>query len=157
MDSGHSGLVVDLRGGELKIVANVAELSDVEVDALLAQHAEGQQESALAPTATATPTPAATCPEGTRSDHTPVVDQAWQPGTANSWRIVNFWTNEPGKDQSERKLLLTPGESPELYGGGSSWSWPNIPVCEQVARDEYAGNPLPSVTLAQLRAEGLVK
>ena len=38
LDSGHSGLVVDLRGGEFKVVANVANMSQKDIDALLAQH-----------------------------------------------------------------------------------------------------------------------
>ena len=42
-----------------------------------------------------------------------------------------------------------------MYGGGSFWSWPE--TCESVARGEYAKNSLLSVTLAELKADHLVK
>lgn len=93
------------------------------------------------------------CPDGVReADHPPVVNQTWTPN--GEWRVVNFWTNMPGKDQKERKLLLSPDQNPKLLGGGSSWSWPTS--CEQVARANYDGNQLPRVTLAELQAESLV-
>lgn len=38
LDSGHSGLVIDLRGGQFKVVANTANMSQKDIDALLAQH-----------------------------------------------------------------------------------------------------------------------
>lgn len=38
LDSGHSGLVIDLRGGQFKVVANVANMSQEDVNALLALH-----------------------------------------------------------------------------------------------------------------------
>ena len=38
LDSGHSGLVIDLRGGQFKVVANTANISQKGIDALLAQH-----------------------------------------------------------------------------------------------------------------------
>jgi len=38
LDSGHSGLVVDLRGGQFKVVANVANISQEDINALLALH-----------------------------------------------------------------------------------------------------------------------
>lgn len=144
LDSGHSGLVVDLRSGSPTVVANVANLCQRQIDELLAEHRQAQTGAAVA-----------SCSEDVRTDHTPVVGQSWQPGPADSYRIVNFWTNEAGKDQKERKLLLQPGDNPELYGGGSAWSWPSN--CEPVVQAEYNKNPHPAVTLAELRAEGLVK
>lgn len=96
------------------------------------------------------------CPEGTQTDHSPVVNQTWAPGPSNSWRIVNFWTNQPDVDQTERKLLLEPNQSPVLYGGGSAWSWPSLSACLEVVQEEFARNSLPEVTLDELYDEGLV-
>lgn len=88
---------------------------------------------------------------GTRiDDRQPVVNQYWQvPGTG--WRIFNAWTNQPGFDQQERKLLLAPGENPDVLLGGSLWEFCN----EQDARVNFASNRFTAVTLEQLRREGL--
>lgn len=86
--------------------------------------------------------------DSTREDRTP--GQSWTP--RGDFRIVNFWSNQTA-NQQERKLLLRPGENPSLLGGGSSWNWPAS--CESTVMAEYAKNPKPEVTLAQLRAEGL--
>ncbi len=168
LNNGHSGIVVDLRGGSAQVVANVANLSDSEVKNLLAVHRQAMNaatsvepaatpipsSSASTPVPPSAPTPVpVVCPEGVREDHPPTVGSTWTP--AGEWRIVNFWTNEPGKDQTERKLLLAPTDRPALRGGGSSWSWPAS--CGSVAQTEFAKNSLPSVTLAQLQAEGLVR
>lgn len=108
-----------------------------------------------APATPAAPAPlAASAPcNSQRETHVPAVGQGWTPN--GSWRIVNFWTNEPGKPQGERKLLLAPGQNPTLMGGGSSWSWPS--GCEGTVKGEYASNGLPPVDLGQLQAEGLAR
>jgi hypothetical protein len=99
------------------------------------------------------PPTAATCTATTRVDRHPVVGVPWiVPG--DGWRILNFWTNEPRKSQHERKLLLAPGENPGLLGGGSLWSRPSS--CEAEARADYAQNPNPPVTLAELFLDGLI-
>lgn len=43
LDSGHSGLVVDLRSGSPVVVANVANMSQEQIDALLATHRAAQK------------------------------------------------------------------------------------------------------------------
>jgi hypothetical protein len=68
--------------------------------------------------------------------------------------IVNFWTNEPGKDQKERKLLLAPGTNVLLKGGGTSFAYAT--GCDSVTQKEFDANSLPTVTFEQLKAEGLV-
>lgn len=162
LNNGHSGIVVDLRSGSAVVVANVANLSDEQIDELLAVHQQAMNVSSASASVPATSTPSVStpptpapvvCPEGVREDHSPVVGSTWSP--AGECRVVNFWTNEPEHDQVERKLLLGPEDHPALRGGGSSWSWPAN--CGDVAQREYAKNPLSSVTLAQLADEGLVK
>jgi len=163
LNNGHSGIVVDLRSGAPVVVANVANMSDEEVQELLAIHRQKMNTataaavsvpatSTSAPSTASKPVPVV-CPNGLREDHPPVVGSTWSP--LGEWRIVNFWTNEPGFNQAERKLLLSPSDRPNLRGGGSSWSW--LANCGSVAQSEYEKNSLPSVTLAQLQAEGLVQ
>lgn len=94
---------------------------------------------------------AASCPDPVLVAHNPVAGQLWSP--SGDWRIVNFWTNEPGKDQKGRKLLLSPGDNPALLGGGAVWNWST--ACEDIARRNYNSNSLSPVTLEQLRSEGL--
>lgn len=144
LDSGHSGLVV--HNGE--VVANVGNLSQSEIDQLVGNFVTtGSTEGGSAPSATS-------CKDASREDHNPVVGKTWSPGPADSWRIVNFWTNEKGHDQAERKLLLQPGDHPALRGGGASFSWDSS--CESTVKAEFAKNSLPQVTLSQLKSEGLV-
>lgn len=157
LDSGHSGLVVDLRGSEAEVVANVMELSEGEIQDLLAKHRASQvEDTRLTPVSEdpTTPVAAPAACDGVRADHNPVVSEAWHPNQAGGFTIVNFWSNMPGVDQAERKLFLEPGENPGLYGGGSSWVWPAS--CESEALDAFASNSLPLVTLGELDALGLV-
>lgn len=144
---GHSGIVVDLRGGSFKVVANVQNLPQGEVDSLLALHKSAMNNGS--PTSTQ---PSASCADGIREDRQPV-NETWNP--QGQWRVVNFWSNQPGVDQKERKLLLSPSDDVGLLGGGASWSWGS--ACEKQARDAFAKNGHPAVTLDQLRAEGLVR
>lgn len=109
----------------------------------------GPVTSGVVPSGPAAPT---TCSDGVREDYQPG-SQAWTP--AGEYRIVNFWSNRPGVNQAERKLLLKPGESPKLLGGGSSWSWPAS--CESTVMAEYAKNPKSEVTLDQLVSQGLAQ
>lgn len=112
------------------------------------------ESTAIAAAPTATSEPEVDCTAATQS-HAPVVDQAWELGNADSVVIVHFWTNQPGHDQSERKLLLD-HQTVGLLGGGSTWTFPA--ACQQVARDQFQADPMPEVSLdALLRQEGLAK
>ncbi len=144
LDSGHSGLVIDLRGGSPKVVANVNGLSKAEITDLLALHLLGQTSSQAA---------AAAC-EPVRDDRAPVVGEPWETNPSGGWILVNLWSNQPGVDQQEYKLLLGPAENPLLLGGGARWTWTSD--CESVAKAEFESNPLPEVTLAELDSMGLV-
>lgn len=142
--------------------ATVSSASQVTATAVL------QKQTTKAPTATPVPkapvaaappiqsiAPAAivVCPDGIREDHLATVDQTWTP--KGEWRIVNFWSNQPGADQTQHKLLLAPSENPLLLGGGDSWSWPN--GCEQVVREQFAKNSKPAITLGDLRTAELIR
>lgn len=107
---------------------------------------------AAAPAIPAPQTASVSCNSKTEQ-HAAAAGQGWTP--SGSWRVVNFWTNEAGKAQGERKLLLAPGQNPTLMGGGSSWSWPS--ACEGTVKGEYASNGLTPVDLGQLQAEGLAR
>lgn len=109
----------------------------------------------VAAEATESPAMQEACSEAIREDHQPGVGETWSPCTGDTFRIINFWTNQPGADQTERKLFLEPGQDPSLLGGGSAWCWD--PNCGEVAREEFEKNPLPPTTLDQLRTEGLVQ
>ncbi len=188
LDSGHSGVVVDLRDGQ---VYNEGNLTDDEVNTLLEVHksaisgnmdnnGDGQGDGNGQPTECTstgeaygglegcmpdTGTPAsdtdavrndgdnATSVEPVQATHPPVVGESWTVG-GDGATIVNFWTNEPGQDQAERKLFLEEGQTVNLMGGGTSWSYPV--GSEDQARDEFEANGLPEVTLDELESEGLV-
>jgi hypothetical protein len=85
-------------------------------------------------------------------NHAPAVNQAWTP--SGLWRVVNFWSNQPGANQTLRKLLIAPWQNSPLLGGGESFSWAN--ECGGEARLNYYQNPNPVVTLQTLQAENLV-
>ena len=144
LNNGHSGLVV-MNG---KVVANVGNLNQQQIDALLKYtQSSNPQSNTVQPDQAVQPVDAVV------EKHDPKVNTTWAP--SGEWRIVNFWTNQPGKDQKERKLLLAPDQHPALLGGGTSYSWPASN--EAQARAEYAKNTLPEVSIDQLRAEGLIK
>lgn len=85
--------------------------------------------------------PAPSC-DGVRGpDFVPVPGIEWNPEPTDSFRVVSFWSNWPGMDQSERKFLLFPGEVSKFQGGGSFWYWPSN--CQKAAEDAYSSNPLP--------------
>lgn len=98
----------------------------------------------------------AACGDGERlPDQNPVVGQPWVVPGSGKWRVVNFWSNQPGANQKERKLLLGPNDNPQLLGGGAAWAWPAN--CEALVREHFAKNQLQEVTLDQLRSEQLVR
>lgn len=84
----------------------------------------------------------------------PVVGEPWTL-PSGGWIIVNFWSNEPGIDQTEYKLLLGPNDPRSFLGGGSAWQWPR--ECEAVARSTLSTNPLPEISLEKLREQNLVR
>ncbi len=86
--------------------------------------------------------------------HPPVVGQPWILPDGG-WIIVNFWSNEPGIDQTEHKLLLGPDDPRAFLGGGSAWQWAD--ECESVARDNLRANPLPETSLEELQLQNLVR
>ena len=143
LDSGHSGLVVDLRSGTPVVVTNVAGLSTDQINALLKQHTDLRSDK----TAAALPT-TGSC-KATTTAHSPVVGSAW---TITGPSIVNFWTNEPNQNQAEQKLLVPAGTTAKLLGGGTSYSFPT--GCSMDV--EFAANTLPATTLDQLTALGLL-
>lgn len=155
LDSGHSGIVVDMRTNPPSVVANVADISQDAINSLLAQHSAAMERGGqpFQLTVTQASAPSVSCDDGVREDRQPVVGQAWIPN--GNWRTINFWSNQPGVDQAEHKLLLEPGDNVGLLGGGASFSWPT--TCEQAARDAFDKNGLEPVTLDELRQQGLVR
>ena len=155
LDSGHSGLVIDLRSNPPKVVANLRNLSQSDIMSLLAIHSAAMrkgergfkipipQMAVAAAAQQPVSEPAASslnCDTATAKEtHVPVVGQGWVP--AGEWRVVNFWTNEHGQDQAEHKILLAPGDNTTLMGGGTSWSWPA--ACAEAAKKAYDQNSLP--------------
>ncbi|OGH15114.1 MAG: hypothetical protein A2860_02885 [Candidatus Levybacteria bacterium RIFCSPHIGHO2_01_FULL_37_33] len=91
--------------------------------------------------------------DGATDKHNPVLGQAWTP--QGEFRVLNFWTNEPGQDQTLRKLMLSPSDQVSLLGGGDSTAWPAN--CQQAAQDGFNANPNPPTTLDELRGRGLVR
>jgi len=86
--------------------------------------------------------------------HPPIVGQPWVL-PEGGWIIVNFWSNEPGVDQTEHKLLLAPNDPRAFLGGGSAWRWSE--ACEGDARINLQTNPLPEISLEELRIQNLVQ
>ncbi len=154
LDSGHSGLVIDLRSNPPTVVANLRNLSQDDIMSLLAIHSAAMrkgesgfeipipQMAAAAPAqqpAQGSAAGSVNCDIGVKETREPVVGQGWVP--TGEWRVVNFWTNEPGQDQQERKILLSPGNNAPLMGGGTSWSWPA--ACADAAKQAYDQSSLP--------------
>lgn len=110
------------------------------------------------PTATDTPqsvaTPIVACFGKPLPHRPPVVGQPWVL-PEGGWIIVNFWSNEPGVDQTEHKLLLSPDDPRAFLGGGSAWQW--VEACEGDARHNLQTNPLLEISLEELRTQNLVQ
>lgn len=111
--------------------------------------------SSSTPPAQQTISSSGNCAIGTPLPHrVPVVGQPWTLPDGG-WIIVNFWSNEPGIDQTEHKLLLKPDDPRAFLGGGSAWQWTD--ECESVARENYRNNPLPLITLEEVRGQNLMR
>lgn len=87
--------------------------------------------------------------------HDPVVGQGWQVGDKDTYRTVEFWTNESGYPQNARKVFLRAGQNPPLRGGGTFWYWPKS--CQSQALTDYRNNELPGVSIIHLAREGLIQ
>ncbi len=147
LDSGHSGLV--LEWGTWEVLANVNNMNDDEIFALTRAHSAAMNGEATAQSTN--PTQSQSAPancDSIREDHQPVVGKTW---TLTGPALVNFWTNEPGKDQTERKLLVPAGVQVSLHGGGAAWTYPT--GCN--IGSDFAANNLPEVTLDELVSDGL--
>lgn len=71
--------------------------------------------------------------------------------------VLNGWTNRPGQDQSEWKLLINEWDNFSFIGvGGTLWQW-NDACSPDVIQQEFNRNPLRSVTVAELRSRGLLQ
>ncbi len=112
----------------------------------------------LKPTPTLTPYPVSDtegCAIATPLPHRlPVVGEPWIL-PSGGWIHLNFWSNEPGIDQTEHKILLGPDDPRAFMGGGSAWQFPD--GCESSARANYDPVPHPEISLEELRAQNLVR
>lgn len=154
INNGHSGLVVDLRGGKVQVVANVGGLSAEEITALLTQHAAaieggnfdlGDAEATTdGPRKTEEPGSATSGCEGARQDHEPVPGEDWVIDPGDGFAVVNVWSNAHDPNLSDHKMWVT--EKVTLpSGGGSAWLYPA--ECEDAARAAFEENSNPEISL----------
>lgn len=161
IQQGHSGLVIDLRGGTPRLVANVNNWSEAQIRDLLDKDNAAQGTSPVKlssfqvagggstqvnPSTQGQPSvqaPASgNCTIGQTEKHNPTKDQVWRPGSSSDVRVVNIWSNatDPNWDDHGQpfKWLLLPGQNPGVLGGGGDvTSWPA--GCEDAARKGMAG------------------
>lgn len=152
LDSGHSGIVVDLRGGQTRVVANVTNLSQPQVDSILGQHRAGRTvQTSGSPAPAFTPVAAApppggqgggggTCQGEKVTSGIPIPPGNWQVGDDTKWWLGRVWSNaSPQKEkQKERTLLLKPGEKYTLSpASGSAWTY----TCEATALADFGKHP----------------
>jgi hypothetical protein len=84
----------------------------------------------------------------------PVVGEPWIL-PSGGWIHLNFWSNEPGIDQTEYKILLGPDDPRAFLGGGSAWQFPD--ECESSARANFIPVPHPEISLEELQSQNLVR
>lgn len=142
LDSGHSGLVVEW--GTWKVLANVANMSQSDIDALLATDKAAMKSSAS--------TSSGTCKGAEPVHHDPTKDAAWEVGPTNSFRVVNVWSNQRDPNLEDHKILLKPGESASFLGGGGDVTV--FPAnCSDAAQAAYnTASKNPAISLAQYKA-----
>lgn len=151
LQQGHSGIVIDLRGGNFKIIEKPKGWTEDQIDALIALHKAAMNPANPPSGGSAQGTGTCTNKEGTRADHKPAKDTAWDVTPTDSFRVVNVWSNQRDPNLGDYKLLLKPGESASLMGGGGAvWSFPA--TCGDVAQAAYASNSNPVISLAQYKA-----
>ena len=150
LQQGHSGIVIDLRGG-FKIVEKPAGWSEDQINALIALHKAAMNFTNPPTGGTVQATGTCSDKDGTRTDRAPVPNAAWEVGPTDSYRVVNLWSNQKNPNLGDHKLMLKPGESASLTGaGGAEWSWPKD--CVDVAQKAYDANTNPPISLAQYQA-----
>lgn len=159
LDSGHSGIVIDLRVNPPQVVANVSNLSQDAVRALLNVHAAAMERNGTklsfsnisfgSNAAVATTPSAGECKAQTKT---------LPPGsnvTVKAPAIANVWTNKPSPPpwgQAEVKVRID--SDTELTNvGGTVYEYPS--GCD--VSGDFAKNGLPEKSVADLRQYGLVK
>ncbi len=163
LQQGHSGIVIDMRSNPPEIVANALGLNTAQIAGVLAKHVKGMEltdsqkqmlmtiRMAAGVTTPAAGSNTATCSEGTRADHKPAKDSAWDVTPTDSYRVVNLWSNQRDPNLGDHKLILKPGDSASLMGGGgAAWSFPAS--CGDAAQAAYAANTNPAISLDQYKA-----
>ncbi|MEX2012816.1 MAG: hypothetical protein WD967_00260 [Candidatus Levyibacteriota bacterium] len=159
----HSGLVYASLCNYLENKAPVVNLHNVSTDSVRPTVSDRMKACPVSGQTSSTPastgngrtaaTPSGGC-TATSSQRAPVLGQPWSI-QGNGPKIVSFWSNEPGQDQTEVKLLLKSDQNVNLLGGGTLYSYPS--GCEQTAQKDFDSNTKTAVTLDQLRSRGLVK
>lgn len=155
LDSGHSGVVVDLRSGTPEVVANVADLSQDEVDTLLAVHRQGQQgvlgESTVAKAAAVT----VGCPPAEDHTYSNPADV-----TVSGPAIVHPWWNNgfPSFGQAQVRVMLNSGESATfLQMMGKTYVYQDTEPCRASLATEFENANFPIKTISMLESKSLVR
>ncbi len=148
LQQGHSGIVIDLRGGDFKIVEKPAGWSDDQINALIALH-KAAMNPANPPGAGSVQAPSGKC-EAVRV----MQDETKRPNGANSIvklggdghaYVFELWNPEV-QGGKEMKVLIPAGESRTFTGfGGAAWQYPTTCTAQQV-KDDFDKNPKPAYT-----------
>lgn len=159
LDSGHSGIVVDLRSGTPGVIANVANLSEEEVAALLAAHHQGQQgelptTAAIEPALTTVGAQPGCPPAEDRTYATPTDVTVAGPAIVHPW-----WNNGiPTFGQAQVRVLLRAGESATfLQAMGKTYTYQDSDACRANLDNEFTNANFPIMTVGELESEGLVR
>lgn len=165
LDSGHSGVVIDLRVSDPKkqVVANVAGLSESQIDALKEVHRQGMEgkppsAAASEPSAAVVEAPSAPvagqpgCPPAEDRTYTADTDvTVTGPAIAHPWWRHAF-------DQAQFRVLLGSGETATFLGmQGKTYVYQDTQACRTNMDDEFANANFPVKTVDELRDEGLVR
>jgi len=158
LDSGHSGIVIDLRvdDPQKQVVANVAGLSETEVEALLAVHRQGMAGN-LAVSEESIPAAVAVtgCPQAVAQTYaTPADVSVTGPAIVHPW-----WNNGlPSFDQAQVRVLLRAGESATfLQMMGKTYIYADSAACKANLDDEFASADFPVKSIGELQSESLVR
>lgn len=181
LDNGHSGLVIDLRGGAPKLVANVGNMSEQAIKDLVAIHNRSQQPAitlasfvvggttgtpGALPAPGATPIPAAPAPAAPPAATVcaPAKDTPYTVPTDVTVKgpaiVLPWWNNgKPSFGQEQVKVLLRSGESVSFTQMmGKAWQYQDNAACAGNLDKEFAGTTgLTPKTAQELRGEGLVR
>lgn len=145
LQQGHSGIVVDLRGGDFKVVEKPKGWTDDQINALLAIHKAAM--TAGKTSATSAQAPSGKCEAVRQKD-------ASRPDGANSVvtlggdghaYVFELW-NPAVEGGKEMKVLIPAGESRTFTGfGGAIWQYPTSCSAQQV-KDDFDHNGKPAYT-----------